>query len=77
LGADGAGVVDLVSTNRETDASLFFFFRAVGTHDADVGGFVVRGHGGDWYEKKRICARDNFTVSVGPTFTQASDFVGA
>jgi hypothetical protein len=59
------------------DTSLFFFFRAVGTHDADVGGFVVLGHGGDWNEKKRICTRDNFAVSVGATVTQASDFVGA
>jgi hypothetical protein len=56
---------------------LFFFFRAVGTHNADVSGFAVLGHGGDWYEKQRICARNNFTLSVGPTITQASDFVGA
>jgi hypothetical protein len=59
------------------DTSLFFFFRAVGTDNAEVGGFAVLGHGGNWDEKKRICARDNFTVSVGPTVTQASDFVCA
>jgi hypothetical protein len=66
----------LVSTDGETDASLFFFFRAVSTDDADVCGASVLGHGGDWDEKQGISARDSLTVNVHPTVTQASDFVG-
>ena len=78
LGADRAGVVDLVAANREAYTTRFvLFFGAIGAHNADVGGFAALGHGSDWYEKKRICARNNFTVSVGLTVTQASDFVGA
>jgi hypothetical protein len=67
----------LVSDNGETDASLFFFFRAVSTDNADVGGMSVLGHGGNWDEKQHVSARNNLTVNVHPTVTQASDFVGA
>jgi hypothetical protein len=35
---------------------------------------VVLGHGGNWYEKNCICARNKF---AGATVTQASDFVSA